>query len=702
MAGKVITLIILSLMALSSAGAVFEQEQTHDLSGKISALSSLWAGDLEGDQVPEILVGGVTYRAGVSNGTVVVIRRNEASIFANVPSVYRILLMTICNATKEESSEVVVASRGLYVFSTTGKMLGEKSTVGDVTAMQAVNFDGTPLDEIIYGTSAGDVVYLVNLEPKYTFSVAGDVRFILQREEDTFFIVTSHSIYCRKVSGEQLWSRTVKGEIRSAVTYDINNDSKKELIYISGSDIFSLSFDGEKETLMLTPSNQPLFLLISEVTQDGKPDLVITDVIGHIIVYSNLKEEVQSISVGREANETPLLYAADVTKDGKLDLIHGGVTKVTVFKNVTPPQELITRAKVLLSQGEDLYKKKEYEQARAKFEEAEKIFTQIGDQDNAALCRTYIAEITQILEIKTKADSAFTEGERLYSEGKYAEAKSQFETAQAQYALLAEKDPSFKTLEEEALVKINECDLATADQYFAEGETLLEQGTYGDAINQFQKAEVIYTKLGNDKAQLCRDKVAEIQKMQQVQVEEKKETNFLMYGGVALAALAVVGVFFATRKKVSAKLEKGHIYLLLEPQPKKSLQLLKEYGRLGYEGLMITRSSPEQLRKKKLKKQKILQLSSASKENSIPPDNVVNILLRMKEFMTSRKDSILLLDGLDYLVIQNTFEDALSLIQKLAESVLLYKGILMVSLNPKSLDEKQLVLFEGEMELLET
>ena len=188
--------------------------------------------------------------------------------------------------------------------------------------------------------------------------------------------------------------------------------------------------------------------------------------------------------------------------------------------------------------------------------------------------------------------------------------------------------------------------------------------------------------------------------MQEQKVVEVEE-NLLVYAAVPVAAVIVLGVFLATRKKVSAKLEKGHIYLILEPQPRKGLQLVKEYGRLGYDGLVISRLSPEQMRKKKLKKQKILQLSSATKEDSIPPDNVVNILLRMKEFMTSKRNSILLLDSLDYIVIQNTFEDALSLVQKLAESVTLYKGIVLVSLNPKSLDEKELILLEGEMELLE-
>ena len=58
MFGKFILLILFTLTALFSTDvpseqeAIFEQEDTYDVSGEISNLFALWAGDIEGDRVP--------------------------------------------------------------------------------------------------------------------------------------------------------------------------------------------------------------------------------------------------------------------------------------------------------------------------------------------------------------------------------------------------------------------------------------------------------------------------------------------------------------------------------------------------------------------------------------------------------------------------------------------------------------------------
>jgi tetratricopeptide (TPR) repeat protein len=700
MPGIKVPLIVLSLILLASPVMIFKQEETYDLSSKISTLSALWAGDLEGDRVSEILGGGIIYEESIAKGVLVIIRRNEVSTF-RIPSTSRTLVLTAGNVIEGGGMEIVVGSNGLYAYSKSGRLLKEKNIDGDVTALEVVDFDETPLNEIIFGTSAGNVVCLVDFEQKYQFSMGKTVRFIFHREEDTFYVVTSHAVSCRRADGEEIWTYSAAEEIRSAVPYDINNDAKKELVYISGSTINWLSFDGKKETTILTLKTNPLSLLVREVTGDEKPDLIVANSADHVVIYSDLTEETQSISVKRAVDESPILYAADITADGKEDLIYGGMAGVWVYENVAPPQDLMPRAQQLFFQGEELFKQREYQKALTNFEEAESIFSQLGEEEWGARCQEYISKIRDITDTVYEAETALAEGRRLYSEEKYQEAISYLETAEEAYAVLAEKDSFYESFRDEAQTLIVTCELVVeADSYYQSGLEYFDTEQYEKAKEQFQNAKAIYSELDSEKAQLCDQKLQEIEDLQK-EVPEEEERDILVYVGAGAVVVVLMGAFLATRKKVSAKLEKGHIYLLHESSPKKGLQLVKEYGRLGYDGLVITRQPIDQIRKKKLKKQKVLQFSSATKEDSIAPDNVVNILLRMKEFMTSRKNSILLLDGLDYITIQNTFEDAFSLIQKLAESVTLYKGIVLVSLNPKSLEEKELVLLEGEMELLE-
>jgi tetratricopeptide (TPR) repeat protein len=343
--------------------------------------------------------------------------------------------------------------------------------------------------------------------------------------------------------------------------------------------------------------------------------------------------------------------------------------------------------------------KREYERALKDYREAEAFFIEKGDEEKAALCRTNITELNEILDHLTRAESAYSTGIQLYTEDSFVEAKLQFETAAQEYAFLAEEDDYYRSFQEDAQTKARESHLALADKYYEQGMAAYEEEEYDQASDLLEKALVIYSELGSEKTSSIEATLDEIEKMV-IQVENGDERNVLLYGIIIAAIVLIVFGLGASRKKVSARLDKGHVYLLLESQPKKSIQLMKEYDRLGYEGLVISRLPAEQVQKK-LKKQKILQLSSAAKEDTISPDNVVNILLRMKEFMTSKKPSILLLDGIDYIALQNSFEDSLNLIQKLIESVTLYKAILLVSVNPKSLEEKELIQLEEEMELLE-
>ncbi|MBU6996368.1 MAG: DUF835 domain-containing protein [Theionarchaea archaeon] len=700
MPGKVIPLMLLSLLVLAAADGVFEQKETHDLSKHMSTLLSLWAGDIDADRTAEILAGGIIYEGAISKGILVQIKRNDISILAKIPSTSRTVVITVCDATADTGQEIVVGANDLYVYTRGGKLLTTKPVGGDVTAVQALDTGDSPLSEIICGTSSGEVLYFVNLETKAQVSVMKSVTQILKRDDGTFYAIAGQSINCISTGGEKLWLHNAQGEITSAAVYDMDGDTVNELIYVAGPSIYTLSSDGKKETLLMTPSNHPLSLLVKDFTEDGKPDLVVADSKDSVAVYSNLKQQVESLFFRREAGEIPLLFAANVAGDQKTDLVYGGVTKVHVLENIIPSAELVTRGQQVLSEGKGLLEEREYERAKSKFEEAERIFSLGGEERLAAECQAYIEEITALLKRKSQAENAIKEGKDLFSQGEYEKAKIQFELAAQEYGLLAGQDSYYQPYAEEARTLVNQCDEAIADRYFDAGMEYLSNSQYDGAREYFEAAEAIYSQIGSKKAELCLEKIQQIEDELGRKPIEKDMTIFF-YAGVVLLIAAVVVILFATRKKVSTKLEKGRLYLLLEPQPKKALQLIKEYGRIGYEGLVISRLPAEQLRKKKLKKQKILQFSSTSKEDSIPPDNVVNILLGMKEFMTSRDSSIILLDSLDYLIIQNSFEDAFSLIQKLAESVTLYKGIVLAVLNPKSVEERELVLLEGEMELLE-
>ncbi|MGD2248385.1 MAG: DUF835 domain-containing protein [Candidatus Methanofastidiosia archaeon] len=695
---KVIPLMLLFLMIVASTEAVFEQKEAHDISNHISTISALWAGDIDNDRSSEILVGGIIYEEAISKGVLVSVKGKDITTLAKVPGTSRTVYMVVCNALAGKEREIVMGSHGLFVYSKSGKTLDDKNVDGDVTALLPI--PGDALDDIVYGTNMGEVVYLTDFEDKKSYSVEKEVKFIQHREGNTFYVITQNSIHCLDNNLDIVWGPvTVERIINHAVSYDINDDSVKELIYISGNAVYSISSDGATKTLMLTPSAAPLSLLVEELTGDENPDLVLADNSRHIDVYSDFKTKVQSLFAGEGEISFPILFAAHITGDEKIDLIYGGATDVAVFENVAPSEKPITRAEPTFEEGQDFLDQREYEKARAKFEEAEQLFLLAERKERVSQCRELIDEINEIIEKKSIAEAALSKGQELLKEDNYQEAKTEFQTAVENYGFLAEKDGFYTSFLKQAESLVDRCDEEIADQHYQQGEDLFNQEKYEEARVQYEKAEEIYARLGSSKVQNPQQRIKEIE---EIQTEEPKPdyTDLFMYGSILGIVVIALGIFFATRKKVSVKLEKGHVYLLLESQPKRGFQLVKEHNRIGYSGMVISRLPPEQIRKKGLKKQKILQFSSASREDSIPPDNVVNILLKMKEFMTSKDNTIILLDGLDYIIIQNTFEDAFNLVQKIAESVTLYKGIVLVTVNPKSVEERELVLLEGEMELL--
>jgi hypothetical protein len=62
---------------------------------------------------------------------------------------------------------------------------------------------------------------------------------------------------------------------------------------------------------------------------------------------------------------------------------------------------------------------------------------------------------------------------------------------------------------------------------------------------------------------------------------------------------------------------------------------------------------------------------------------------------------VVLLEGLEYLVIQNGFDTVLRFIQYLNEHVVTNSVILMVPFNEESLEKKEMALLKAELEVVD-
>lgn len=151
-------------------------------------------------------------------------------------------------------------------------------------------------------------------------------------------------------------------------------------------------------------------------------------------------------------------------------------------------------------------------------------------------------------------------------------------------------------------------------------------------------------------------------------------------------------------------LEKGHSYLINEEKPIKSNEIFLDLVMHGAYGLYITRRNPEEIRKKYgLEKTPIIWLTREKTiNNSVDPRNIVELSHTIKEFIKKTDDGVVLLDGIEYLIIQNNFNEILKFIQSLEDAISLSNSRLIIPLDPSTIGQQELHLLKREMLLIRT
>jgi len=166
---------------------------------------------------------------------------------------------------------------------------------------RSADINGDGVNEII----AGFAVYSVN-------TIAESLELGYLRDS---------SVRAFNLNGEQLWSYTTSGGVKSLATVDLNDDGVSEVVVGSRGLVYALSGDG---SLLWTYSTNLLVndILVKDVDGDGRVDVVaVTDTV-HVIA-ANGSRMAKSSKIGQIAS----VDAADFDGDGKMEVVaaSGGV-----------------------------------------------------------------------------------------------------------------------------------------------------------------------------------------------------------------------------------------------------------------------------------------------------------------------------------------------------------------------------------------
>jgi Na+/proline symporter len=145
----------------------------------------------------------------------------------------------------------------------------------------------------------------------------------------------------------------------------------------------------------------------------------------------------------------------------------------------------------------------------------------------------------------------------------------------------------------------------------------------------------------------------------------------------------------------------GTTYIIAEEKPQKSLELFSELVRHGMEGLCLSRYNPKTLNERyNVPEDAVIWLTQKSEPGyrTVDPTNFPRLSSMISDFLGRASYPIILLEGMGYLITQSNYETVLRFVQSQRDEIALKNAIMLVHIDPLSLDTKELHRLGSEME----
>ncbi len=149
------------------------------------------------------------------------------------------------------------------------------------------------------------------------------------------------------------------------------------------------------------------------------------------------------------------------------------------------------------------------------------------------------------------------------------------------------------------------------------------------------------------------------------------------------------------------QLESGFNYLIEEPQPKRSFEFFKAKVGERAKGLCISTSYPKKIIEEYgLQGTTVYWLSELEFDNqSLHPRRLdFEVTRAIQNFVKSNPSSILIIDGVEFLILINGFERVMTFIKKMNDIMSATASTLITSINPSAFSEEKLSIIEREFD----
>jgi hypothetical protein len=158
---------------------------------------------------------------------------------------------------------------------------------------------------------------------------------------------------------------------------------------------------------------------------------------------------------------------------------------------------------------------------------------------------------------------------------------------------------------------------------------------------------------------------------------------------------------FAEAERV--ELEDGLSYIIKERRNVKGMMFFTKLIAKGYTGMYITRQHPRHISKTyDTNGMNIIWLSTTLGNNYVDPHNISTLLNSIKSFVEKNEKNVIFLDGVEYLMINNVYSRVVKLIEQIKDMMVQANSILIISLDERAFEPKELSLIEKGLKPIET
>jgi PAS domain S-box-containing protein len=144
----------------------------------------------------------------------------------------------------------------------------------------------------------------------------------------------------------------------------------------------------------------------------------------------------------------------------------------------------------------------------------------------------------------------------------------------------------------------------------------------------------------------------------------------------------------------------GDCYLIESIHSDQAYDIFVDSVTHGLQGFSLSRIHPKKIKQKYgLEKTPLFWLSTTKTEYSIYPADIEKVNYYIYEFVKQSANSIVLIDGIEYLILHNGFQNVLKVLHTLRDYIILYNSRLIIPIIPQIFSEKELQLLKKECKI---